>query len=702
MAFGAGPAATPLPIGVELFVGGVWVDYTSDVVLMEDIEISRGKTSEGSVSDPGAMSLVLRSLAGKWSPRNPASALYGLIGRNTPIRAWIEHGLVVGTNRHQRFYGEVAEWPVRWTAEGMAYVKIECAGILRRLGQGAPLELSAYRAATRKTALTAYWPMEDGDLATFLTPEVGGAQGQFYGSAFDLAAYDGFTCSDPIPVLGTGRAVLPVPYAAPTAQWLVRFLARIPAAGTVNNAVLVRIQDSSFGYVDLSYNTGGGLTLTAKDNAGTTIATVGIGAFNVDGRNLQYQIEAKQSGANIVFAIAVLAPGEFIGGVLTATATNKTLGRPMTVSINPASAALTDVALGHVTVDDQVTSLFSLANALFAFSGETGVARITRLCAEAAVPFGAGAYVDSEKCGVQSRSNIVDLLQEAAEIEGGQLFESRSGAGLYLRPIESLYSMTPMASIPFGSGGRVDIEPTDDDQRTRNQVTVSRTDGASATVADKTGPLGVNTIGLYDASVSLPLYDDMQAMQHAGWRLNLGTVNEARWPVIGLDLAHPYFLADPTLTRNILLVNIGDMVEVTGLPAWLPPEAARGIVVGIKETIGPFSYRIEWNVIPSSPYRVPTWDAAGDRYDALGSTLSAGATSGATSLTVAHTGTRWTTTAGDFPFSIMVAGERMTVTNITGTSSPQTFTVTRSVNGVVKAQSSGAAVSLYDPVRFGL
>ena len=38
----------------------------------------------------------------------------------------------------------------------------------------------------------------------------------------------------------------------------------------------------------------------------------------------------------------------------------------------------------------------------------------------------------------------------------------------------------------------------------------------------------------------------------------------------------------------------------------------------------------------------------------------------------------------------------MTVTNITGSSSPQTFTVTRSVNGVVKAQSAGVAVALWN------
>jgi hypothetical protein len=41
----------------------------------------------------------------------------------------------------------------------------------------------------------------------------------------------------------------------------------------------------------------------------------------------------------------------------------------------------------------------------------------------------------------------------------------------------------------------------------------------------------------------------------------------------------------------------------------------------------------------------------------------------------------------------------MTVTNISGLSSPQTFTVTRSTNGVVKAQAAGAAVVLQRAYR---
>jgi hypothetical protein len=62
----------------------------------------------------------------------------------------------------------------------------------------------------------------------------------------------------------------------------------------------------------------------------------------------------------------------------------------------------------------------------------------------------------------------------------------------------------------------------------------------------------------------------------------------------------------------------------------------------------------------------------------------------------------WTTSAGDFPFDVMIAGERCTVTNITGSVSPQAATVARSVNGVVKAHASGASVNVYPPPVTGL
>ena len=87
-------------------------------------------------------------------------------------------------------------------------------------------------------------------------------------------------------------------------------------------------------------------------------------------------------------------------------------------------------------------------------------------------------------------------------------------------------------------------------------------------------------VGVYDTSVTLSLATDAAALQAAGWLAGVGTVDEARWPTISVDLAHPYFTADQALTRAVLAATVGDRVDVVNLPAWLPPFAVEQIITG--------------------------------------------------------------------------------------------------------------------------
>lgn len=62
------------------------------------------------------------------------------------------------------------------------------------------------------------------------------------------------------------------------------------------------------------------------------------------------------------------------------------------------------------------------------------------------------------------------------------------------------------------------------------------------------------------------------------------------------------------------------------------------------------------------------------------------------------TGPLWTTDPAEFPFEIIVGGEVMQVSAITGASSPQEFVVTRAINGISKAHDTGTDVRLKDPL----
>ena len=93
------------------------------------------------------------------------------------------------------------------------------------------------------------------------------------------------------------------------------------------------------------------------------------------------------------------------------------------------------------------------------------------------------------------------------------------------------------------------------------------------------------------------------------------------------------------------------------------------------------------------------YDDTRKRYDSRTSTLNTSYSAGATSMVVRFTDIRdaWSTTSE--PYDWIVSGERITITSmgaVTG-SGPwtQTATVTRSVNGVVKAQVSGAPVHMH-------
>ncbi|HEY6926588.1 MAG TPA: hypothetical protein VI653_24095, partial [Steroidobacteraceae bacterium] len=141
-----------------------------------------------------------------------------------------------------------------------------------------------------------------------------------------------------------------------------------------------------------------------------------------------------------------------------------------------------------------------------------------------------------------------------------------------------------------------------------------------------------------------------------------------------------------------------DPIVVTDMPQFTTANSINLMARGVNEVLNKFNQTITFNTVPYGPYKVSELSTAtGEELRAdsardtayIGQTQLSAATSSATSLTATTlSGPVLPTTAGDptqFPFDVWQAGERMTVTAITGATSPQTLTVTRSVNGVVKA-----------------
>ncbi|MEU4171026.1 hypothetical protein AB0F46_29615 [Streptomyces sp. NPDC026665] len=85
---------SPLGTKSEIQAGGTWTNVTSYAQTGNVITHQRGRTGEGAAVDPASCSLALRSPGGLFSPRNPRSPYYQLIGRNTPMRVSLQAGPV--------------------------------------------------------------------------------------------------------------------------------------------------------------------------------------------------------------------------------------------------------------------------------------------------------------------------------------------------------------------------------------------------------------------------------------------------------------------------------------------------------------------------------------------------------------------------------------------------------------------------------
>lgn len=632
---------------------------------------------------------------------------------------WTLSGTAEISSRQYHFHGEVPAWPPRWDYSGKdVYTPIQASGVTRRLTQGSPASdsvLKRYnRLLTGSSAPLGYWPCEDGGTSNQIGATVGNAMA-VTGSP-SMAANSAFLCSSAIPTLNgsTWQADIGRASAVPTVNNL-KFLLEIPSGGDTNNAVVARYYTTgTVQQYDLIYTTAtsGSLTLTGFASAGNALFSTTFSA-GINGKNILASMMLVKNGTGVDYDINWLdqaIPGAINGSGLTQA--GATVGQVTRIVINP-DGALTGTALGHIMLST-ANDLSSYSNPFDAYQGETAAARLARLCSEEGLAYRVYGYPDNTQAmGAQTPKTVMQLLQEVEDTDRGMLYEPKQVLGIGYRTRQSIENQSATVTLSYAAGdlgdGSTAIEPADDDQFTRNDVTITRANGSSGRQVVTSGSLSIlppsqGGVGTYDYSQTYSMFEDSQAIDLAGWISHVGTADEPRYPSIPVNLTA--LSGNATKYYGLQTIDQGDFLDIT-IPAsvtWLPPGDIRQIIAGTKENLGGIIYTVQFNCVPERPYEtgiVGSGATSDNRVDTDGSTLSAGATSAATSLSVATTVLTtslnlWTTTAGDFPFDIMVGGEQITVTNITGSSSPQTFTVTRSINGVVKAHSSGEAVNVYD------
>ncbi len=632
-------------------------------------------------------------------------------------RTWTAPDAYAVSNRRQRYIGELADLPVSWEPSGAdVWVDVTANGILRRLSQGAQEVASTYQRGILKSTNVpvAYWPLEDQEGSTSFASPLGGRPGTWSGTP-DLAAYDGFKASDPMVTLGdsiiTLQPVTPAP-TSPTSTQL-RFLMNVPAAGSTDGAILVQFTSRDQLW-QLIYTTvsGGSLELRFLIS-GTVIATSGASAFAVNGKKMLMSIELTQVGSTVNFNMAALEVGASSGGVFGGSG-SAIIGGIRTVSFNP-NRTHTGVSIGHVSIQPVVDSLFSLSDQLKAYEGELAGTRIKRLCTEEGIPFTpyGTTPADAVAMGPQLPGTLLGLIQECVEADGGQLVEPRRGAtpGLGYVGRSALHRITPLVVSYTSPSGLRGLEPRDDDQQLRNDVTVTRTDGSSYRAVRDAGDLSVASVGRYDDSYQLNLWIDDQLPDAAGWRLHRGSgVDAPRWPKLSFDLSRAGETSS-SLLASLVAVDIGSRIQVSNLPTFYSSEAADVLVTQTVETLGPNVWDLDLATIPAAPFDVGTYDVTDSlnetRYSGYGTTTGGGTHNSTTTTLFIDWTDLGTSFAGwghdDGNYDIMVAGERMTVTAVSVPSGvTQQLTVIRSVNGVVKTIPAYSPVDLYKPAYYAI
>lgn len=678
--------------------GWTWTDVTTDVWQPGNVTITIGRANEASVTQPGNCSLRLKNPTGAYTPANPVSVNYPHVVLGVPLR--VSASIDGGSVWRVRFFGYISSWAPGWDAQGkFAYVAVTGSGTTRRLGAGnKPLRSALERAVSTDPLSIEYWPMEDGVGSTQIASALAGRTPASF-SGLTLASNTDLTGSAALPTLTSTGSVSGAVTVSPSStswQWDWHYL--MPAAPS-GGADTVIMQINTTGTVAtwqyIVWSTGGGFNIHGYDSSGTKIVdqSFSAGAPNPAVGSWVHESLFVQDGAGTISWGYTRFPS--LGGS-TGNSGSFTLsgvaGRPTSWSV-PNSAGIDGMALGHVVLYDSYNYTQPGLPA-FGYVGETVDDRLYRLCiTEEGIPLnriGAGDI----RMGAQSVDTLMNLLRECETADGGVLFDGLQQDLTYVSR-NSLYNQSAALTLDANSG-QVPAAPGPlpifDDQRILNRITVTRTSGSFVVDEDEDGPLGTAVIGVRDGRVVVNTETDGQLTDIASWRVHLGTADGMRYPQVMFDLA-----AAPELASAWVVSTIADRIDLTNLSNRLtqhPAGTVSLLIEGWTEILSSRLWRVAVNTSQFRPWEVfQIQDSRLGRIETDGSTLNSSATSSAVSLSVASSGGLWATGVA---FDLDIEGEQVTAT-FSGSSSPQTAAVTRSVNGVTKVHSGGAVVKLWKP-----
>jgi hypothetical protein len=712
--------------------GWTWTDITADVQLSQGygINLQMGAADESTQTQPAQLTVVLDNSDGGYS-LGPQSNNYPNVTRNVPVRLRVstDSGGVWTTH----YQGNAVGFTPNWDTSGQwATVTLTASGWLRQINQGTLPVTSAYTywtLANQDSHLIGYWPLEDGAYATTAASGIGGTAATVIPDGFTAlgASNEGgslFACAATMPNGGNFTGTIPS-YSNSGVQQIMWLAA--PSGSVLNSATLMIVGTASGSIrtweLAIAVAGGGDIRVIGWSGVNRTGAlvydsgTVGGAGF----ANVRYltSFTITTSGSDVIINFEIQQPDGTGYLHFQHTITGQSSGDISYVSIlapddgkgNPA------MSVGHITFRNSSTALSTYNTATSAYSGESVTNRLTRLTNDAGIPL--TILTDSatetstnsaDTVGPQYVDTLTNLMRECETTGLGRLYD---GLNIGLTYVTRLLreSQQPKMTVDVAQGAVVmPFEPVFDDQNTVNQATVQRRNGSSYTATDSTS---ADAVGLYTTSLTVNQADDTWLKLTAKWLARASSLiaDAYRYPSFSFALEkQPSLIADWLTCFPSCRIDVSNIDQARSQH---PTGTLRNVLEGWTETISQHQWHVTANTSSYEPWKVITLaDATGSTEDTVGryepdsdtsSTVNTSAAVGATSLSVAFTGTRWVTTADtggsdNFPLTVAINGWPVTVTNITGTTSPQTFTV----SALTHAVAAGDPITIYQNAVLGM
>lgn len=699
--------ASPAP-KVEIFANGGWLTVTS-ATAAASVFIEHSVSPGAIQAESDRLNCIIMDDGGIYTEGNPLAPGYPDTGRGCPIRV----SAVISSTDVQRFYGRIDTMVADYPAPGSCRLSITAVGTLSEIGQGSdPLLSAMYRSAIGTTVgdylPTEYWSLEDKAGANRFASALTGGPAVYANVAGGVvpAADSSMAGSLPLPTMPGGTKLdFPIrPYTDLFGVWSVQVALNHTTVDTVSEVTFrtaggghstVTVTPSTSSLSATLYDATGATTGSASDTL--TMEPAGLPVYLVVGFETALGV-----GTDALTARAYDDRGAMVGEAIVPASGTYAAIKSFSIGASTGTGTRVLVA-GHPVLFADVPYPYATLGGSGAWSmsgctGELAADRATRLGREAGyaiVVLGTTSAV----MGPQLRDTLAANLQDCADADHALLHDGGTDGAIVFICLDYLTNQAVAFTIPrdvLADG----LRAIWDNKLTANDVTSSREGGSSARVTDEAHI--ARTRKRVPRSPTPNVETDDQLIEDAGWTVWTGTQPGPRYDAIGLVGHGP---AGVAIAAQLAALAIGNRIRVADadLPAQHPPGDLDQLIVGSAETIDAVEWILAPRTVPYSTYLVGVLaDDVGDTDPFMGwlesdsCLLNAGANASATSWQV-NSMPLWTTVADDFPTPMVIGGEPITVTNVTGVANPQTWTVTRSAT-LAKTHDTDEQIELVRPI----